>query len=308
MKIALIDIGELGWSLYLSAYVRWLKRNTGDSVAIITYPDRRCLYEGMADIILDVPESFYSLFPIQNQQCLGLIKVLPIRLKNYFLPYIPTGYAMPGNFIFKCYNLKFPGYIYEPFKHSHEPKPAEEILVFPRYRKGRSAHRNLPEFFYAHLIERLCDEFPKLIVRTIGTDLGAYNISVEKPNYINWIGKGGSLQDLIDRCQVAKAVIGSQSAPPKISLLQGAPTFMIGHQRQRHVKHENWMGTKAGFYDIARGSYGQINIHDCIEKIILFVKECLGKENRTGERASFVKEYVEGSGWTDKIIPKEMHA
>lgn len=308
MKLAFIDIGELGWSLYLSAHVRWLKRNTDDLVAIITYPDRRCLYEGMADVILDVPENFYSLFPIQNQQCLGLIKVLPHQLKNYFLHYIPAGYTIPGNFIFKCYNLKFPGYIYEPFKYSNEAKVAGEILVFPRYRAGRSAPRNLPELFYAHLIEKLCDEFPKLTVRTIGTDLGAYNISVERPNYINWVGKGASLQDLIDRCQVAKAVIGSQSAPPKISLLQGAPTFMIGHQRQRHVKHENWMGTKAGFYNIARGSYGRIDIKDCIEKIILFVKECPMEENRTGKITSFTKEYAEGSGWTDKIIPKEIHA
>lgn len=308
MKLAFVDIGELGWSLYLSAHVRWLKRNTDDLVAIITYPDRRCLYEGMADIILDVAENFYRLFPIQNQQCLGLIKVLPIRLKNYFLPYIPEGYIIPGNFIFKCYNLKFSGYIYESYKYSKEIKLTEEILILPRYRIGPTADRNLPECFYIRLIETMCDEFPKLTVRTIGTNLGAYNIHIERPNYINWIGKGGTLQDLIDRCQVAKAVIGSQSAPPKISLLQGAPTFMIGHQKQRHIKHENWMGTKAGFYDVARAQYGQINIKDCIEKIISFVKECVEEGNRTGKVASFIKEYAEGIGFTDKIISKESYA
>lgn len=297
MKLAFIDIGELGWSLYLSAHVRWLKRNTNDLVAIITYPNRKCLYEGMADIILDVPELFYTKFDIKQQNGLGLRNAKSVTIKSFFLSYIPEGYSIPPSPSFNCDFLfwntnKRNMFIFEPYKNINKLEGNREILIFPRYRwevanVPEIARRNLPSSFYASLIERLCIEFPALTVRAIGTNMGAYDINVEKTNYVNWVGKSNSLQDFIDRCQVAVVAVGSQSAPPKLALIQGVPTFMIGHQRQRHISHENWMGTKAGFYDVAKSAYGQIDIKDCIENII-----------------SFIKESVEDIGCKDKIISK----
>jgi hypothetical protein len=111
-----------------------------------------------------------------------------------------------------------------------------------------------------------------LIVRTIGTKDGAYNIEIERTNYINWIGRSASLQDLIDRCQSAVAAVGSQSAPPKISLLQGVPTFIIGHQEKRHARTENWMNTKVGFYEIGKRRYSTFNSRTCARKIVKFVR------------------------------------
>ena len=61
MKLAFIDIGELGWSMYVNAHIRWLKQQGEVSVAVITYPDRRCLYEGLADVVIDAPAEFYKL-------------------------------------------------------------------------------------------------------------------------------------------------------------------------------------------------------------------------------------------------------
>lgn len=288
MKLAFVDIGELGWSLYLSAHIRWLKRNTDNSVSVITYPDRGCLYEGIADIILDVPKVFYSQFDIHQQNGLGLRTTSPHVLRRFFLPYIPKDYNLSPSPNFSCDFLFWNSnnkhkFIFEPYKNLNTLEGDGEILVFPRCRLEVAnvpdrAKRNLPLSFYAYLVKRLCVEFPELIVRTIGTKAGAYDIHLEKTNYVNWVGKSSSMQDFIDRCQLAVTAIGSQSAPPKISLLQGVPTFMIGHQRQRHISIENWMATKVGFYDIARGSYGQIDIKDCTEKIILFIKECKGED------------------------------
>lgn len=276
MKLAFVDIGELGWSLYISAHVRWLKRNTDDLVAIITYPDRKCLYEGMADIILDVPKNFYNLFPIQNQHCLGLIKVLPIRLKNYFLPYIPEGYAIPANFIFRCHNLNFSGYIYEPYKYSKEIKATGEILVFPRYRTSQYfSTRNLPKIFYFNLLKEICDENRDCVIRTMGTQSGAYNITekeVARNNYVNWVGKTSSVQAVIDRCQIAVCAIGGTSVLPKLTLLQGVPTFIIGHEPGRFKNRENWQKTEVGFYTIEKHLYGDFNFDDCINKVALFIK------------------------------------
>ena len=275
MKEAFVDIGELGWSLYLSAHFRWLKKNTDTSIAVITYPDRRCLYEGLADIILDVPQAFYKKFDVEKQDCFGLHHVPNEMLIHFFLPFLPKGYNIPSYFIFRCV-LNFENkLIYEPYPYSREIKGNGEVLIFPRYRSRGWGSRNLPEDFYTQLIESLCDEFPELTIRTIGTNGGAYELSIDKPNYVDWIGKGGSLQDLIDRCQGALVAIGSQSAPPKISLLQGVPTFIVGHQKTRHMQKENWMNTKSGFFQIGRNKYSDFNFPACITQISNFVRQCL---------------------------------
>lgn len=277
MNFAFVDIGELGWSLLLSGRIRWIKRNANDSVAVITYPDRRCLYEGIADVILDVPRDFYVKFDIHQQYCFGLYNIQPNALIAFFDGHIPKGYAIPGNFNFSCRSIFNDQTIFESYKYKRKFEGNKEILIFPRCRIGSNWRtcRNLPETFYVALVEELCREFPKLTIRTVGTGVGAYNINVGLPNYVNWVGKANGLQDMIDRCQIAMATVGAQSAPPKISLLQGVPTFMIGHEEKRHMVTDNWMGTKVGFYPIGRGSYSNINSADCIAKIMDFVRRCV---------------------------------
>jgi len=133
--------------------------------------------------------------------------------------------------------------------------------------------RNLPLGFYVNLIERLCSEFPKYRVRTIGTTQAAYDININKVNYVNWVGKSESLQDMIDRCQTAVAAVGSQSGPPKIALFQGVPTFMIGHQRHRHMVNENWSKTRVEFVEIKNDNYADFDKTKCIDQIVSFIKE-----------------------------------
>ena len=272
MKLAFIDVGELGWSIYITAHLRWLKQNNPpDSIVVITYPDRKCLYEGLADT-LDVPEEFYEKFDTQAQECFGINQVSSTTLLDFFLSVLPKDYHIPEYFVLHC-GLNFGNQlICEPYSYSKKMNGENEILIFPRCRTGRFAPRNLPGIFYIKLIERLCDEFPQLTIRTVGTTNGAYAIDVGKKNYVNSVGNG-TIQDFVDLCQTAVATVGSQSAPPKIALLQGVPTFMIGDQRERHVDWENWMSTRAEFYDVPRMDYGSIDSEDCIDKIIEFVKE-----------------------------------
>ena len=263
--------------MYVNAHIRWLKQQGDVSVAVITYRDRRCLYEGLADIVIDAPKKFYELFDMRMQNCLGLQYISPDILKRFFIPYLPVGYSIPEDFIIGCKCRFGSRLIFEPYKYSEKLEGRREILIFPRRRLGGwYSYRNLSKPFYTQLILKLCDEFPGLMVRTIGTESGAYSFEIKKPNYVNWVGKNGSLQDMIDRCQLAVAAVGSQSAPPKIALLQGVPTYMIGHQRQRHVKGENWMGTKVEFYDISDSDYANIDIPFCIEKIVSFIKSTGG--------------------------------
>ena len=273
MKRMYVDIGELGWSLYISAHVRWQKKHTNEHIGVMTHTDRHCLYKGIVDTVYDVPDDFYIKFGRGRECYSGITGISPSVLTDYFKKIIPSEYELGGFFGWKINRAEI---IYKPYSYSKELNGKKEILILPRCRnEKRTCKRNLPEHFYIEMINALCDKFPDYIIRTIGTPSGAYNINgIDKINYINNVREGIDLQELIDRCQVALLAVGSQSAPPKITLLQGVPTFMIGHQRDRHTNIENWMSTKVGFHDVARGGYNSINVTDCIKEIISFAGEC----------------------------------
>lgn len=273
MKKMYVDIGELGWSFYLSAHVRWLKENTDDHIGVTTFANRQCLYNGIADAIYNVPDDFCKKFNCGTASYFGLCSATEETLRDYFTKHNPGGYKIEGFFGFwKGFRE---GIIFKPYAYNKKLDGNKEILIFPRHREGRQFnYRNLPEKFYAVLISALCDKFPELTIKTSGLKNGAYDISIDKSNYINWIGKEESLQDLINNCQLAIVAVGGISSLPKLTLLQGVPTFMIGHDRGRYIETENWMSTKVGFYDVPKKGYAGINIEDCVNKIISFVEGC----------------------------------
>lgn len=277
MRTAFVDIGELGWSLHLSAHARWLKRRGQPMPLVVTLPDRMCLYERLADSVCAVPSDFNCEFGQTIASCFGLEGVPADRLRHYFNRMLAPDYFVTDEISFRCkpfwphtHRDKF---LFAPYPYKARLLGPKEILVFPRWRNAVA--RNIPKIFYITLIDLLCDKFQDRIIRTIGASNGAYDIyEVKKENYANQVGENSGLQDFIDRCQVAVAAVGSQSAPPKISLLQGVPTFMIGHERDRHVSLDNWMDTKVGFYEISRDSYDNFNFMDCIARIKEFVGGC----------------------------------
>jgi hypothetical protein len=79
-------------------------------------------------------------------------------------------------------------------------------------------------------------------------------------------------QELIDVCTNARVVIGAQSAPPKLALLQGTRTYMVGHEKERHTVTENWMGSEVGFYEVGKGKYHELDIEDCVNKTMEFIR------------------------------------
>lgn len=276
-KPIVCDVGELGWSLYLVGHLRFLRSYYNFNIDVMTYPDRACLYKQVADNIFKLPDEFYEKFDISEQECFGIKASSDPTSKDelmaFFLGVIPQHCYIPPGFAFTC---KAFGMIYshEPFQYktiNFENPEQKEILVFPRARGGRFLPRNLPVKFYVELIWELCKQFPQHTVRTMGTESGAYKIDkVIAQNYICSVDEGADLQRMIDRCQIAIAAIGSQSAPPKITLLQGVPTFMIGHEKERHTKLENWKQTECGFYETH--NYQNFDFKLCIDSIIRFIR------------------------------------
>ena len=247
MKEAFVDIGELGWSLILSAHTRWLKRRNQAVPLVMTFPDRMSLYEGLADDVQVVPSNFNQKFGHGIASGFGLQCITGDQMRAYFNEALAPQYFVSAKMSFRCVKPIFIGQvIFEPYPYKVNHSDRSEILIFPRYRN--SVERNIPKLFYINLVNLICDEFPNCFVRVIGTANGAYDIDeVRKNNYINCVGRSGSIQDLIDSCQSAIVAVGSQSAPPKISLLQGVPTFIMGHERERHINTDNWMSTKVAF-------------------------------------------------------------
>jgi len=280
MREVFLDVGELGWSLYLSAHIRWLKRHTQSFLSVMVLPGREVLYHGLADKIFLVPDCFFTDFNMNQQNRFTFKNLRSQRLRGYFDSKLPKGY-----FVSRTQPLDEPSWkkvfvgrmLFRPYATigKYDECGHKEIHVFPRCRKSKYFNlRNLPIEFYKELLHRLCEEFENddtYIIRTMGIKSGAYDIDIDKKNYVNFLDRT-SFADLIEGAKTTICAIGSQSAPLKLMLLQGVPSFMIGHEKKRHTKIENWMNTKAGFYEIGKNGYNDFYSPDCIDKIVEFIK------------------------------------
>jgi hypothetical protein len=277
-KLVFVDVGELGWSLYLSGHIQWLKKYYSDEhIIVFTACHRKVLFEG-ADETRDIPAEFYSKYSACPQMCFGLLenirKLVGNReLRIFFRQYFPEDYRIPNYFDFKNSWITKNKVLFQPYRVKNK-YPFKNILVFPRCRLSQPHHkRNLPQEFYEKLILALCSEFPRHMVISVGSLNGAYTINLGNPNYKNCVGENTSVQDVIDFCPMSLGAVGGASSLPKISLLQGVPTYVIGHEKERVVRTENWRGIKVSFWEIPHEGYATFNSKECIRDVVNFFKE-----------------------------------
>jgi hypothetical protein len=270
----IIDVGELGWSLYLSAYSLWLKEH-GFTVMVFTYYDRTPLFIDRADYVFCHSDEVLKKYSGLIQDGTGFRTVNGNDMRKYFQKFVPDGFEIPSDFKFGCFWFFVNQVIYRPYKIVNKVEGNKRILIFPRYRTGDSVgYRNLPEGFYQTLVSELCKTRPDNIITICGTKAGTYRIKSSHPNFDDRTGKDETIQDLIDLCGNSIFAMGGTSAPPKISLLQGVPTYIIGHEKKRFTIEENWMKTKVWFSEINAKDYQNISIGACVEHVLEAVK-CL---------------------------------
>ena len=278
MREVLLDVGELGWSFYLSAHIRWLRSQKKPIPSVMVLPGREVLYRGLANSILAVPDCAFKDFKMENQNRFTFQNVSGWKLREYFEPHLPAQHYISRTQPFDCH-LWHKVYVGQMIFRPYVPKmiwqgiKKDEIHVFPRRRKPKYfSPRNLSEAFYKDLLYRLCDEFEDCLIQTMGTKSGAYDIYIDKENYRNLLDQT-VIEELISGAPLVRCAIGSQSAPLKLMLLQGVPSFMIGHEKKRHTETENWMKTKVGFYEIGKDGYNDFYDYGCINKIVEFIKK-----------------------------------
>ena len=271
------DVGELGWSFYLSAFLRH-KKSIGDKSIVMTYPGRMALYRNVCECI-PLQENYHKIFGTYSADGFGLYDKSKKRidLRTYFTLVTPEGYTLYPDLKFRCDSFWNGNTIFSSYEVK-EIKKERTILVFPRCRMDVPYNtRNLPEPFYHKLIKTLALEFPNLIVVSMGELESSYNITCPgiMSNYLNEVCAGSDLQNVIDRCANSVVTIGSQSALAKLSLLQGVPTYIIGHSEERHTYHDNWMKTRVAFHRIDKNAYPTFASEECLKHILCFTRSCL---------------------------------
>jgi len=145
------------------------------------------------------------------------------------------------------------------------------ICVFPRGRT-RAADRNVPEFVWRELVDKLKETF---FVVLGGTPGGSFLVDYESEHVLNLIkyNEEDKTDKIIMFLSHAVCSISSQSGPTHISLLCGCPSHVIGHEMKRHAKDENRFNTPTSFRYVT--DYRAIDADTIISDISLFIKRLL---------------------------------
>lgn len=148
-------------------------------------------------------------------------------------------------------------------------KPA--IVVFPRTRV-RASFRNVPAYVWFELVEKLREHF---IVVLAGVPSGACLAEHEGENIVNLISYNGKdkTEKLITYLNSADLSISSQSGGTHISLLSGCPSYIIGHEQQRHAIDENRLNIPTSFRYTA--DYRAIDADTIISDVMGFRNQLL---------------------------------
>ena len=120
------------------------------------------------------------------------------------------------------------------------------VCVFPR-KRDRASNRNVPEFVWKKTVDKLSENFTVVLE---GTPNGACLVDYpESDSVINQIGYSGSdkLDKTIAFLNSAVCSLSSQSGPTHLSLACDCPSYIIGHEKDRHTVKENRLNTPTSF-------------------------------------------------------------
>lgn len=276
------DVAELGWTRFLSAHINYLTKN-GKKVAVCTNPSREVIYRDFATEILPMPKSFYEKFGHLVSNGFNLYDLKEDKeFRDHNLISEPFQNTYTGYTILKEYSLFEHERIFEPYHHSKQSetfcqKFRKIIILFPRYRPGDFAKRNIPKDKWLFFINTLCKKFPNIDILTIGGKSNTLDINTSFPNYYNLVSDDdNNLDIMIALCNMGKVVtaFGTQSGIMHIATMCRAPSFIIGH-REWTIHDENYTNAKIYFYNSYETPSGYYikDYNDVIEKGIKFINE-----------------------------------
>lgn len=256
--------GEFGWELQrFQGHLRYLKHNvyTDWDFVVMIRPHMHIFYDDFITYSLDFPEWFYNL----DLDCDGYEAVLPNSKPGSMTP--PEVYQnivlLLKNICGYCkeYELLLPPrgcsmiletrpQMFFKFDLGKKIKPENPIVVvFPRAR-SRASNRNVPEYVWAETVLELSKSFTVVLA---GTPSGACLGDMQGNNIINLINYNeiDKTEKIMTYLNNSILSVSSQSGGTHFSLLSGCPSYIIGHEKDRHTVKENRLVTPTSFRVVA---------------------------------------------------------
>jgi hypothetical protein len=125
------------------------------------------------------------------------------------------------------------------------------------------------------IVSALALNFTVVITGTTHSSALVNKVGRDIINMIPSTGVDG-LDILIAFLRKAKMSVTSQSGPTLISLLCETPCYIMGHEADRHSKHENFLNTPTMFRSVPYGVYAGMNTEIALQDIYNF-NNALGK-------------------------------
>lgn len=294
-------IGELGWAV--SRWQGWcrLRRFTefGNLRSIAAdYNWRYPLYADFVDEFIPLPDWFTNLG--LSQDCYEAPPsgapagtVTPPAVYADLLHYFQGCYnnnttwtvrtPRGPNFIvqhrFKqMWNQLSPSPQAESYADSLLYKAEKDIVIVSARGRTRAPERNVPEFIWDDLVNRLSQRF---VVVITGVKGGAFLVNKKGKNIINVIPRTGvdGLDVLIALLRRATFSVTSQSGPTLISLLCETPSYVVGHEGPRHSRDENWLNTPCFFRSVPHNIYAGVTADVMFNDIVNFHQSIVNADN-----------------------------
>ena len=275
-------IGEMGWMIQRwQGYLRHLKQTKyqDHKFLILMNVQYHCLLNDFITFSVDLPPQFYALG--LEQDCYEA--PFPDDPPGSLTP--PEIYSDLIKFIRNFYNKSKAIEIFPPrgasmwvesqpqifagYKSTEKISSDRPILtIFPRGR-SRAPQRNVPEYVWKEVVDRLKDSFTIVLG---GTPSGSALVDYEDENVINLIRYSGDdkLEKIMTYLNSSELSISSQSGPTHLSLACSTPSYIIGHEKERHVGRENRWKTSTSFRTTQ--DYRAIDANTIITDIFGFLK------------------------------------
>ena len=283
-------LGELGWALSRwHGYCRYRRYTQFEHARCIAmdYDWRYPLYTDFVDEFIPVPkwvvdlnfeQDCYELVPPNSKPGGGTPQELYADIiSEYAKHYDPkTSWTIRtprgcNLFItFKCKQMWKPlepspeaeQYVGSLLDNNHK----DVVVVSARGRK-RTPERNVPEHVWKELMRKLL-KFGFTVVIT-GTPHSSFLVDYIDRDVINMIHRQGvdGLDILIAFLRRARFSITSQSGPTHVSLQSETPSYIVGHEADRHSRNENYLNTMAMFREVPNSNYALTDTNVMMEDI-----------------------------------------
>jgi hypothetical protein len=279
--------GEFGWGIQeFFGHLRFLKKEKYPDYKFILFMDMSvsCLVSDFAYLMLPLPEFVYS--DRFDRDCYELVEkgspagsLTPPDIYSDIIEYIRQFYDYTSENTVEFFTPRGCNHIidnmpqiFSMYKSDLQivnfNKPI--ICIFPRNRE-RASNRNVPVYVWKEVVDRLKEDFLIVLGGTPnGACLADYPESNDVINLISYNGED-KLEKIIAYLNNSVCSISSQSFLTSVSMLSGCNSYIIGHERERHISHYNRGNVPCSFRYVT--DYRAIDADTIMSDIAAFLYE-----------------------------------